>query len=361
MAERKSYPFVPDVAIPPGETIAELLEERGITQSDFAQLLGRTEKNVSQLINGKAPIGHDLAIDLERVLGTPSSFWNNLESTYRDLLARQEEKGRLSAEMTWAKKFPLKEMESQDIVARESSPSEQTACLLDYFGVASAEAWQGYWASPKRLAARMTSAYTPDIPALTVWLREGELAARDVQTAPFDAKAFETVVRGAPAMTCRDIRLAIPDLQTSCAQTGVALVLVPELPKIRCSGVSRWLMSDKALIQLCLRYKTADQLWFSFFHEACHVLRHSKKRTYVAYPNGQSQEELEANEFAADTMIQPTAWSGFTAGGKPSRAQVVEFAAAQGIAPGIVVGRLQHKKIVTFAQMNDLKVPLTWE
>lgn len=360
MTERRDYPFVPDVPIPPGETIAELLEERGITQSDFAQLLGRTEKNVSQLVNGKAPIGHDLAIDLERVLGVPSSFWNNLEATYRDLLARQEAKDRLAAETTWAKQFPLKEMESQGFIARETGAGERTASLLDYFGVASTDAWQGYWGSPKRLAARMTNAYTPDVPALTVWLRAGELAARNVETAPFDPKAFGAVVRDAPSHTLGDIEQAIPALQTRCAQAGVALVLVPELPKIRCSGVSRWLATDKALIQLCLRYKTADQLWFSFFHEACHILRHSKKRTYVAYLNEESHEELEANAFAADIMIQPSAWADFTSHGKPSKARVLEFATTQGIAPGVVVGRLQHERIVPFAQMNDLKVPLDW-
>lgn len=359
MSERKDYPFVPDVAIPPGETIAEILEERGITQSDFAQLLGRTEKNVSQLINGKAPIGHDLAIDLERVLGAPSSFWNNSESTYRDLLARQEEKQRLSAEAAWAKQFPLKEMEAQGFIAREAS-GEQTAGLLDYFGAASTDAWKGYWASPKRLAARMTSAYTPDIPALTAWLRAGELMAREIDTEPFDSRAFEELVRDAPALTLDDAAQAFAALQVRCAQSGVALVLVPELSKIRCSGVSRWLTPDRALIQLCLRHKTADQLWFSFFHEACHILRHSKKRTHVAYLNEQSYEELEANAFAADAMIKPAAWADFTSRGRPSKAQVMDFAAAQGIAPGVVVGRLQHEGLIPFKHMNDLKVPLTW-
>lgn len=361
MSDRKGYRFVPDVPVPPGETIAELLEERGITQSDFAQLLGRTEKNVSQLINGKAPLSHELAIDLERVLGAPSAFWNNLESGYRDQLARQEEQERLVNESSWAKQFPLKDMESRGLIARESGPGDCTARLLDYFGVASTDAWRGYWGSPKRLAARMTNAFSPDIPALTVWLREGELTARALDTAPFNARVFETVVREAAAMTVDDIQDSVPALQAMCAEAGVVLILVPELPKIRCSGVSRWLSADKALIQLCLRYKTADQLWFSFFHEACHILRHSKKRTYVAYLNQESPEELEADEFAANSLIRPEVWADFIAFGRPTKVAVLEFATAHNIAPGIVVGRLQHERIVPFAQMNDLKVPLAWE
>lgn len=74
--------------------------------------------------------------------------------------------------------------------------------------------------------------------------------------------------------------------------------------------------------------------------------------------SGPTSRRLRA--FAADIMIPPSAWADFTSHGKPSEARVLEFAATQGIAPGVVVGRLQHERIVPFGQMNDLKVPLAW-
>lgn len=80
----------------------------------------------------------------------------------------------------------------------------------------------------------------------------------------------------------------------------------------------------------------------------------------MAFLNEESHEELEANEFATNTMVKMAAWTDFTAGGRPTKAEVLAFAAAQDVAPGIVVGRLQHEKIVPFTQMNGLKVPLTW-
>ena len=360
MAERAGYRFVPDVAIPPGETISEMLQERHITQTDFALMLGRTEKNVSQLVNGVAPISHALAIDLERTLGVPASFWNALEATYRDLLARRLETEQREHEAAWAKDFPLKRLEQEGFIAREVSADERPGQLLGFFGVASPEAFERFWSSPRRLAARATGAYKADMPALATWLRLGELAARDVETGPFDAKLFAAVVSEASLRTAEPVERAFPTIQESSAGAGVAVVLVKELPKIGCHGVTRWIQDDKALIQLCLRYKTADQLWFSFFHEACHVLRHSRKRTYIQDIADRSVEEAEANAFAADVLIAPRAWSGFVAAGPPTKATVLEFAAAHGVAPGVVVGRLQHEHIISFDRLNDLKVKVDW-
>ncbi len=70
-------------------------------------------------------------------------------------------------------------------------------------------------------------------------------------------------------------------MTAGCAAVGVAVVLVPELPGTRVSGATRWLTPGKALIQLSLRYKSDDQLWFTFFHEAAHVLLHGKRDLFI--------------------------------------------------------------------------------
>lgn len=360
MSERARYRFVPDVAVPPGETISEILEDRGITQADFALMLGRTQKSVSQLVNGNAPISHEFAIDLERTLGVPAALWNSLEATYRDLLARQAENDRLDRDLVWANAFPIKSLKDQGFIARETPPEALPGQVLGLFGVASPDAWRQYWTSPRRLAARVTGAYEAGLPALATWLRLGELAARDVETGPFDAARFAAVAQEARSLTRESPAIAFPYIQEASAGAGVAVLLVKDLPKTRCHGVSRWLSDDRALIQLCLRYKTADQLWFSFLHEACHILKHSKKRTYIEDITDRSVEEAQANAFAADTLVAPSAWRGFVAAGRPSTATVLAFAAEQGIAPGIVVGRLQHEGIVPFNRMNDLKVKIDW-
>jgi len=77
-------PFTPDWVSPPGDTIADVLEERGWTQAELARRLGCTEQHVSQLVDGRAAITKDMALRLERVLGGSADFWLRKELAYRE-------------------------------------------------------------------------------------------------------------------------------------------------------------------------------------------------------------------------------------------------------------------------------------
>lgn len=84
--------FTPDWVSPPGDTIADLLEERNWTQAHLAQLLGYTTEHISLLINGKAPIHEETALKLEKVLGSTAAFWLSREAQYQVNLARMRRK-----------------------------------------------------------------------------------------------------------------------------------------------------------------------------------------------------------------------------------------------------------------------------
>jgi len=140
----------------------------------------------------------------------------------------------------------------------------------------------------------------------------------------------------------------------------VAVVFVPELPRTRVSGATRWLTPTKALIQLSFRYKTADHLWFSFYHEAAHILLHQKRPIYLDLLEGPREtvgpEEKDADAFARHKLIPPDALRRFvSAHAFFSRAAIRGFAQAVDIAPGIVVGRLQHDGLLPHSHCNDLK------
>ncbi len=83
--------YMPESVSPPGETLQELLEEKGMTQAELAQRMGRPKKTINEIVKGKAEITPDTSLQLERVLGIPSSFWNNRERAYRESLARKKE------------------------------------------------------------------------------------------------------------------------------------------------------------------------------------------------------------------------------------------------------------------------------
>jgi Zn-dependent peptidase ImmA (M78 family) len=138
-------------------------------------------------------------------------------------------------------------------------------------------------------------------------------------------------------------------------------VIEVELPKTHLSGIARWLSKDKALIQLSLRHKTNDHLWFSLFHEAGHILLHGKKAVFIDERGGDHAElEAEANLFASNLLIPAASYARFTSAKDFSGASVKRFAAQQGIAPGIVVGRLQHDGLIPYSMQNELKERLVW-
>lgn len=115
---KTTRPFTPDWVSPPGDTIADFLEERDWTQVQLAERLGYTTKHISQLINGKAPINEETAMKLERVLGSTAAFWLNREAQYRAALARIEEENRLKGWTSWLDQLPVKELMNQGVIPK---------------------------------------------------------------------------------------------------------------------------------------------------------------------------------------------------------------------------------------------------
>ncbi|MBK6514348.1 MAG: ImmA/IrrE family metallo-endopeptidase [Polyangiaceae bacterium] len=233
--------------------------------------------------------------------------------------------------------------------------------LLAFFGVGTVAGWEASFGQ-MRVAYRRSPAFEAAPENVTAWIRLGEICAAHIECARFDKTRFREVLDEARTMTARSFPDVHQRLVTHCAEAGVA-------PRARAgaaqathmSGLARWLHKDKALIQLSLRYKTADHLWFSFFHEAGHILLHGKKTIFIDENGGDRSElEDETNRFAGDQLIPPAEYRRFVAAGDFGRAAVVAFAKQQGIGAGIVVGRLQHEKLLPYSQLNELKEKLVW-
>lgn len=91
--------YRPDEVSPPGETLLEVLEERGITQAELAERTGRPRKTSNEIVKGKTAITPETALQLELVLGVPASFWNARETQYREFLAMRDEAARFEGEL----------------------------------------------------------------------------------------------------------------------------------------------------------------------------------------------------------------------------------------------------------------------
>jgi hypothetical protein len=245
-----------------------------------------------------------------------------------------------------------------------SGEVEQVGQLLSFFAVASADQWQETY-SRLEGAAREAKGQKSALTDLSVWLRTGEILAQRQQTEPYDSSKFEAALNQIRKLTSEDAAQAWQKVCKLCAAAGVAVVLVPELPKTHVFGFTRWLTPTKALVQLSLRYKTDDVLWFTFFHEAAHILLHGKKEVFMEVRGAESPKETEADDWASEHLISSKDWQSYlTSLTRPvSESAILAFARQQQIAPSIVVGRLQHReKIVQPNHFNQLKqrIEINW-
>jgi HTH-type transcriptional regulator / antitoxin HigA len=359
MGERSKNEYWPTEVSPPGATLRELLEQRGITQADLAERMGRPKKTINEIIRGKAAITPETALQLELVLRVEAEFWNRREQSYREYLARVQERARLQAHAQWVKQFPVSSMAHYGWIRKCTDRPSQVRELLQFFEVGSPEQWLQLQARQK-VAFRCAKAFELDPAAIAAWLQQGLRTAQAVPCEPFDAESFRRHLGQVRSLTWEAPGSFVPRLRDLCAEVGVAVALVPEMPRSRVSGATRWIAPTKAMIQLSLRYKTNDHLWFTFFHEAGHILLHGRRTIFLEAGKSVDDLERQADSFAADLLIPPADLRRFAERHDFSGRSICAFANKVGVAPGIVVGRLQHDGLLRHDQFNGLKQRLAW-
>ena len=251
MSERIAYKSEqPDFVTPPGDTLQEMLEERGMSQTELGQRIGRPLKTINGIIKGHKAITAETALQFEKAFGVPARFWLAREQDYREFLARQAENKALQAHQAWVDRFPIAKMQTLGWLPQITDRAQLLVALLQFFGIAHPDSWEDIWHGCL-VNYRKTPAFASDDYALSVWLRQAEIEAQEIYIAPYDEAAFrKLLVEKIRPLTCQTPEQFYPQLVALCAAVGVAVVALPQVDGARVSGAARWLAKDKALIQL---------------------------------------------------------------------------------------------------------------
>lgn len=356
-----------DHVVPPGWLLEERISLLGWSQAELARRCGRSGKHISEIIQGIAPIEPETALQLEKVLDLSAKTWLNLESSYRLRLARIQEELALEDAREWYGAFPIEELISGGLMVKPKDDLDGIRSLLTFFGVGSFKAWESKIHSNIALARHSKSFQSSDA-AVSVWLRLAEVAAEKQECSEYDASAFRSALKKIRLLSRSDPEDFYPRMTRLCADAGVAFVIVPPLKGTKLSGAAWWMSREPKgktpIIQQSLRGKTNDLFWFTFFHEAAHILLHSRKETFVdEEKRAGEQVEKEADEWAGSFLIPQRAWNTFIKDEDFSKLAIEDFATDLGIAPGIVLGRLQHEGLVPWgSRLNrSLKERFVWE
>ena len=357
---KKLSGFRPDIAVPPGETLHEILTSLGMSQIELSKRIGLTPKTITGIISGKAPITAETALKLESILGTPASFWNNLEANYQETKARLTEEQEIKREFTILKHIPYNAIADLGYVQRVSDASGKVEELRAFYSVASLN----YIPETQPCAFRIEGKSNASPYALAAWLRIGEIKAKEIKVQNFDAGKLKSIIPNIRKLTLEPTNTAQKRLTDLCASCGIALAVVPHLPNTYIYGSARWLTPFKAIIQLSIRRAYADIFWFSFFHELGHILLHEKKKTFIEPINGSAGQaavlEKQADTFAAKSLIPPAKYREFKNRGDITREEIVRFAKTIPVHPCVVVGRLQHEGVIKHSEYNDLRPRMKW-
>jgi HTH-type transcriptional regulator/antitoxin HigA len=351
------HEFHPDWVSAPGDTIADILTERGLSIAEFAENIGHTVEQTTDLLQGRASITIAIARTLERLFGASVAFWMSRDFQYR------QDAARLNATADeWLTELPLGDMIKFGWLKPPPRPSEEVAECLRFFNVPNLQVWREAYQNLHEIVAFRTSHSFESRPAaVAAWLRQGEIESEAIECNPWNPVLFRDSLASARSLTRqKDPSRFIPELRKLCAASGVALAIVRAPNGCRASGATSFVSSRKALLLLSFRHLSDDQFWFTFFHEAGHLLLHNKKRLFLeddATPA--TQEEHEANEFAGCALVPPDLHSSMLCLPIKHR-EIIRFARRAGVSPGIIVGQLQHYKRIDPSQLNILKRRFRW-
>jgi HTH-type transcriptional regulator / antitoxin HigA len=358
MKALRKYAFDPGYAVPPGATLKDTMESQGMTQRELAKRTSLTVQTLNRIFKGDQPITCETAAKLELVTGIEAAFWNSLETHYRCQLAKLAEKERLAKDIDWLKTIPVAELVERKAMPESSDNIIQFREVLKFYSVSSVDAWREVWERPAA-AARRADCFVSQPGPTSAWLRLGQIQANEIDCAPYAKERFRQSLAEIRGLTNQSPDVFLPRMKQLCAQAGVAFVLVPEMKGAPWSGAAEWLTPEKAMILLNLRGKSEDRFWFTFFHEASHVLHDSKKEQHIDDGKSYTDDptERQADEFAAETLI-PRKYDPYIRAAK-SAAELLRIAARVGVCPGIVAGRFQHLT-QKWTHFHDLQRKFQW-
>ena len=344
----------------PGSTIVDVLKEKSISESDFCSILNISSSQCKGVISGYNEITEDIASKLVQTLGASTEFWLEREAQYRETLNSLSSSEKVKT--TWLESLPTKDMLKFNWIKNTKDSYQE---CLDFFSVPNVETWNlKYKISNGNPAFRLSPKFESKNGSIAAWLRQGEIIADQTYCNDWDKDKFlETLEIIKPLTRQKNPLIFIPKLRELCAECGVAIAIAPTPLGCPASGATKFLSSKKALLMLSFRYLRDDNFWFTFFHEAGHLILHGEVRTHIEVTDRKkystSDEEIEANNFSAEILV-PFAHRSELENIKSNKKRLITFAMKMGVSPGIIVGQLQHNGFISPQYLNGYKRSFKW-
>jgi HTH-type transcriptional regulator / antitoxin HigA len=347
----------PAEVFPPGEFLRDELEERGWTQTDLAEIIGRPVSLVNGIIMGKRGISPETARDLSAALGTTPEFWMNLDSAYQLSRIKQDDGSAISRRAKVYETAPVQEMVRRGWIEPSDDVSMLERRVAKFFGVDNLDEEIVFMPH----AARKSTSYDqPMTPAQRAWLFRARQLAHAVHADPYSPEGFGEAID--KLLKLRQTPQELRRVPHILSDAGIRLVIVQPLAGTRIDGACFWI-DEGPVVAMSIRFDRIDNFWFVLFHELRHVSQgiDSLDTDLDAAPDsGRPEVERDADEFAVMNLVPQHHLENFISQFRPlySTRSIEAFAHTMGVHPGIVVGQLQHRGEVAYASFRKTLVPV---
>ena len=352
----KSNRLVPARAIHPGEILREELQERGIKQKEFAQLIDVQPTHLNEFIKGKRNLNEGLAMKLEKYLGIPYKSWMNIHNGYvYDCKAieerKHEEKQAADYEAACSQLFNIHILYKRLGITRLSCAKrvKKVKELFPFDLLSSSELRlqvAGLYKHSEKLQI--------DEKNMLAWLilNRLEMSNMSGEIAPYiEGNAPKAAVEIAQMANERTV--TIDKIKQCLNLYGIEYLVVEKVEKAPIDAFSSF-VGKHPVITVTYRYNDLDKLVFDILHELCHIDRHlsDTQTAFISVDGGEysiDPREREANEFARQTLIPDSTWKSMLKVGCNSLdpykivKTIAKEAEGHGISPSIAVSRYKHE------------------
>jgi len=345
----------PKFATHPGEILLDEINANDYSQSEFAKLIGFERSQLNEIIKGKRNINANLALLLEKALGIDADYWMEAQKNFDLDKARIEAKNqeRIEAIEQWNSIndiIAVKFLKKENIICGD--PVKDLATIKNVYNVTRSEQLAVLSVQPSYARFRKSTKLKNDPINIIGWVKLVHYKASQVEVSKFDeSKKIELIsnLRNILAIN-KNTQEKVKNL---LAVYGIKLIYQEKGESTPIDGVSFWSGNNPA-IGMTLRHKRLDNFSFTLFHELGHIFNHlvkDKNAEFIdlktinedkEYKN--SKEEVEANIFAMDFLIDKDAWNSFfTKQLNYTDDMIIAFAKKCDCHPCIVRGRINHE------------------
>lgn len=354
--------FQPNWASPPGDTVKELLRAMKMDTSTISKRAGLTNNQLRLLFSGSLKIDDNLAKSLSDIFGPSAEFWLTREAQYRTDIERLQAANPTQDSKSWIARLPIADMVKFGWITKRSMTGEKIGSALEFFGVESVAAWEAkFERTLSAVAFRTTDAFETNPYSVAAWLRQAQRLADGVNCEQWNPDRLWSELGSLRKLTRqKDPSIFLPQLTRILSKCGVALAVARAPKGCRASGATKFLDAETAMLAVSFRYLSDDHFWFTLFHEIGHLLLHGKEALFLEDgSNVTEQEEREANEFAANVLI-PENLKNHLLEVRLQSKPFIRLAGQIGISPGVLVGQMQHRRMLEPQRLNGLKRRYTW-